>query len=218
VSENLKAVKIDDEAYKLLEEVASKQQVAIKDIVTKAVFLYLKGIEVEPAGKEIREIKDKFIELRYLGKCKRCGRELNPGDHAYYVRIIYEDGTPKTLLYCLNCYYETIITDKTLARLYVKKKELETVVKGLKKRADELAESILTEEKLSELFNYFVRAKQTINNLIAKYSNITSEEAQRTADELTNIYDEIDKLIQALSTVKTVRAKKKPPIPKYTYR
>jgi hypothetical protein len=47
----VKAVKVSDEAYKLLEEVASKQQVAIKDIVTRAIFLYLKGIEVEPAGK-----------------------------------------------------------------------------------------------------------------------------------------------------------------------
>ncbi len=198
----MKAIKVDDEAYKLLEELANKQQTTIKELATRAINIYLRGTEIEPTGKEIKDITEKFIQLKYSTKCRKCGCIMNEGETAYYTKYIYEDGTQKTMIYCVNCYYEYMLSDKTLANYYVKKKELETIIRGLRKKADELSKQIIAEQKFSELFDYFVRAKQLISTLISK-RNITAEESQLVADELMRIYDEIDKILKTLSTVKT---------------
>jgi Ribbon-helix-helix protein, copG family. len=49
----MKAVKVDDEAYKILEELATKSNTSIKELVTKAVKLLYIGKEQENIAKTI---------------------------------------------------------------------------------------------------------------------------------------------------------------------
>ena len=57
---------------------------------------------------------------------------------AYYARYIYADNTARSFIVCLDCYY----SDTALAEWYLKKKKLEAIVRGLQKRADELARKV----------------------------------------------------------------------------
>jgi prefoldin subunit 5 len=147
----MKAVKVEDDAYSLLEELSKKTGQSVKDLASKAIKVYYAGMEESPADKEVEEIKENLIVLKYPGKCKKCGRQLNPGDWAFFGYYKFSDGSKKTFLYCVDCYLESHTTDKALARLYVKKRELEKTIAGLKQEANRLTEEILSIKKYEEV-------------------------------------------------------------------
>ncbi|MEM2262116.1 MAG: hypothetical protein QXK24_06665 [Ignisphaera sp.] len=190
----MKAVKIDDEAYQLLEQLANKTGSSIKDVVSKAVKLLYTGESNVSIDKEVSEITEKVITLKYATKCKRCSRELKEGEHAYYVKYLYNDNTAKSLVYCIDCYHETLISDKALAKLYVKKKELERVIKALRKEADALVDESHVVSKINELLDI-------VNKLYGKVRDIYSY--------LPNTSEDIDKLLDLSEQLRTTLAELK---------
>lgn len=198
----MKVVKIDDEAYYILEELSKKTQMSIKDLVTKAVTLLYKG-EENVTDKEIKDISEKIITLKYPSRCRRCGKELKEGDYAYYIRYTYSDETAKALIYCLECYHETIITDKALAKLYLKKKELEKIINVLRKEADELSNTILVNRKLEEVREYFDRSQKLVQDILKALMNTNGNEVSiEKIDELNRILEDLRKVVSELSMLR----------------
>ena len=173
----MKVIKISDQAYEQLKNLAEKRGLSINNVVQEIINVYLGGT---PEEKPIKKIVDKDITLMYATKCSRCGRPLNPGDVAHYVRYEYDDAPPKVFIYCMDCWYQS----SALAKYYLKKKELEATIKGLKEMADKLAEKIV---KMRNEYNIAL-VKEELMNIRRELSlslvrNIIGE---KKSDELVN--------------------------------
>lgn len=196
----MKAVKIDDDAYKLIEDISNKTKASITELVTRAIKIVYGS---EETSKEVTSYVEKIISLKYPATCRRCSKQLSEADLAAYVKYVFSDNTTKTVIYCLDCYHETRITDKTLAKLYLKKKELERTVKALKAEADRITKEILDTKTISELINYLHNAKTMIDTIIreamSKNYNVDTtklEEAMMNIDKLISQTIMAKKLIE----------------------
>ena len=131
-----KVVKISDELYDQLSQLAEKSNRQIKDLLEEAIKLYLLGSQ--HVEKDVKQVQGRVIPLHYPSKCRSCGRELREGEPAYWCKFTYSDGTVKSQVLCLDCYYK----DTSLAEKYLKERKLRLTIKGLQKMADELADEV----------------------------------------------------------------------------
>ena len=143
---------------KLKEEIqkdAEKLGISVNEWLIKASehFLTCKQDDTQPAMK--------LILLKYPTKCRKCGNLIPAFTYAYYGKGVGA--------ICLDCIIKRI-GDKTLVAKYLKKRELERLIKALQNEADRLAtkiEDYQISEKLDSLF------KQTSeqHKLLMKYLN-----------------------------------------------
>jgi len=131
-----KKIRISEELYDKVAKIAEKHSRTIKEVVEEAIKAFVIG--AEHVDKPVRSITGKVIPVQYETRCRVCGRTIKKGELAYWTRITYEDGTSKSYVICLDCYYR----DTALAEWYLKKRKLQAVVRGLKKKADELADRV----------------------------------------------------------------------------
>jgi len=130
-------VRISEEIYKKIKDIAEKTGKSIREVVEEAINIYLLGKE-QAVDKDVKEIKNKWIVAKYPSKCSRCQKEIGVGDMAYWIRIEYADNSVRSYLYCSECYLASF--DLALAKKYMKVKELEATYRSLKKFCDSLAE------------------------------------------------------------------------------
>jgi len=129
-------VKINEDIYKKVKEIAEKSNKSIREIVEEALNVYLLGKE-QAVDKDVKEIKNKWIVAKYPSKCSKCQKEIGVGDMVYWIRITYADNSIRSYIYCSECYLSAF--DTSLAKKYIKMKELEATYKSLKKMCDSLA-------------------------------------------------------------------------------
>ncbi|MEM1834752.1 MAG: hypothetical protein QXO80_06005, partial [Thermosphaera sp.] len=134
----MKVIKISDEAYERLKNLSETRQLSISDVVDDILRVYFGGT---PDDKAINKIIDKDIVIQFETKCRKCGRTLAPGDIAHYTRYVYDDKTSKTFITCMDCY-----THSALAKMFIEKKRLETIIKQLKDEANKIADRIIEAE------------------------------------------------------------------------
>lgn len=130
------SVKIGEEVYKKVKEVSEKSGKSIREIVEEALNIYLLGKEA--VDKDVKDISNKWIVAKYSSKCSKCGKQISVGDMAYWIRITYADNSVRSYIYCSDCYLTSF--DTSLAKKYLKVKELEATYKSLKKMCDSLVE------------------------------------------------------------------------------
>jgi len=191
----LGTIKIDDDVYQKLNELAQKQGRSIKELATQAIRLYLEGTSEDVVDAELDSFDQKWIRLRFPARCKGCGKSLNAGEEAYYIRYTYKDNKvpPKTVIYCINCYFEKVVTDEVLAKRYAKLRELERIVKYYERKARELADVVV----IDDLLKAFLHAREVVSQMISKKS-FEDGDVRR----LEEVYDKIDNLMKVLSTAK----------------
>lgn len=156
----MKVIKVSDHVYDKLKQMAETRGLSINNMIEAIINVYQGGLSEE---KPIKQVIDKFIVLHYNTRCYRCGRELKAGEQARYNKYVYDDGTAKSVVLCLDCFYQS----DALANYYLQKKKLEVIVKGLKRKADEYAEKIAKAEttfKLSDI-------KLQLQNIMREFSN-----------------------------------------------
>jgi len=195
-------IKVDDDVYQKLSELSQKLNKPLKDLATQAIRMFLQGTPEDVVDAEIEDITRKWISLKFPTKCSGCGKHMQQGNEAYYVKYVYKDNKvpPKTLIYCVQCYFEKVESDELIARRYVKLRELERIVKYLEKRSRELADV----EMLNNLLKDFVHAREVVLRMISEKS--FKNEDVRALEEVCN---RIDSLLGALSTVKMKLQEKK---------
>jgi negative regulator of replication initiation len=183
----MKQIKVSDQVYDKIKELSEKRGCSMADVVEEMLNIYLGGAS---GDKAIKEYKDRVIVLQYNSKCRVCGKELKAGSLARYILYVYEDGSKKGGVYCLECYF---MSNPALAKLYVKRKELEAVIKQLN---DEINRKV---ELLSK-YEYQVKVaeiKREILQLIKDIRlNITNDqkliELSKKLEELYNIVEKLE--------------------------
>lgn len=188
-----KLVKINEALYEKLREFCEKNNITIREYVEEAIKLRLYG----HSDKPIKGIKDKIIPLNYPDRCHVCGRLLNKGELAYWIRYTFTDNTTKSLVICLDCYYK----DTALAEWYLKKKRLESIVRGLKKKADQLASAIQTLEDMKNLADI----KRELMGLWLNFMTLVNRnqlDSSRLEQFLIKVEDLTDRLDQIALSLK----------------
>jgi len=189
-----KLVKINEALYEKLREFCEKNNLTIREYVEESIKLRLYGGH---SDKPIKGIKDKIIPLNYPDRCHVCGKPLKKGELAYWIRYTFTDNTTKSIVVCLDCYYK----DTALAEWYLKKKRLESIVRGLKKKADQLAQevSILQERRdlaliKRELMGIWFNFMTLVNT-----SKLDNSKLEEFLIKIEDLMDKVDQIALALS-------------------
>jgi len=183
---NMRLIKVDDQVYDKIKELAEKRGCSMNDIVSEMLNIYLGGTS---GDKAIKEYKDRVIVLQYDSRCKTCGKELKAGTLARYVLYIYEDGSKKGGVYCLDCYF---MSNPVLAKLYVKKKELEVVIKQLNDEISKRIEVLKQYEHQIRVADLKREVLQLIRDIRMNIMN--DQKLIELSKKLEELYDTIDKL------------------------
>jgi hypothetical protein len=127
-------VRLKAETYEIVKMLAEKTGKSIGDIIDEAVRVYY--MSAPSPEKEVKEIKQGYISLRFATKCSKCKKELREGDLAYWIKVKYADNTFSSQVICLDCF----IPDSVALSKIVKKKELEKAIRALQNKFNELYE------------------------------------------------------------------------------
>jgi len=191
-----KKVRISEELYEKVAKIAEKHSRTIKEVVEEAIKAYVVG--AEHVDKPVKGITAKVIPLQYESRCRLCRRTIKAGELAYWTRITYEDGTSKSYVVCLDCYFK----DTALAEWYLKKRRLEAVVRGLKKKADELA------DRVNELqMKYDVlQLKEEVMELWRGFrqSFLNPENPSDIENKIDQFFDRLNELIDRVSRLESM--------------
>ena len=190
-------VRVSQEVYDKLRAISEKSSKSMRELVEEAINAYLLGVE-GAEGKDVKGITAKIIPLQFPTRCKKCGRQLQPGDLGYWAKITFTDNTVRSYTICLDCYYQ----GTALKEQYLKKRKLEIVVRELRREADRLAEKVeelrayskLIEAK-RELLKLLREARELLNVITSPERRIELEKLNKSLD---NLVDAADKLIQIL--------------------
>jgi predicted DNA-binding protein YlxM (UPF0122 family) len=182
----MRLIKVDDQTYEKIKELSEKRGCSMNDIVSEMLNIYMGG---SAGDKAIKEYKDRVIVLQYDSRCKTCGKELKAGTLARYVLYIYEDGSKKGGVYCLDCYF---MSNPVLAKLYVKKKEMEVVLKQLNDEINKRIEILKQYEHQVKV----VELKREILQLIRdiRMNIMNDQKLIELSKKLEELYNAIDKL------------------------
>jgi len=141
-------VRLNPEAYEVVKRIAEQTGKSITEVVTEAINAYYRGLS--PEGKLIQSVSPlRPWVLKRSDKCAVCGKELPVGSKAMMQIIKYEDKTTRFIFLCMDCASE----EDSLARLYLKKHQLEKTIRGLKKLADSYAEQLTIVSKIQDFYN-----------------------------------------------------------------
>jgi predicted transcriptional regulator len=143
-------VRISEEVYKKIKDIAEKSGKSIREVVEEAIQLFLLGKE-QAVEKDVKEIKNKWIVTKYPSKCSKCSKNINAGDMVFWIRVTYGDNSIRSFIYCSECYLTSF--DTSLAKRYLKVKELEATYRSLKKLCDSLAQQATELQNKVNLLN-----------------------------------------------------------------
>jgi hypothetical protein len=199
----MSVIKISKDLYDKLSEIAEKSQRSIKEVVEEAIRIYVLGSL--GGSKDIKSMKSGIIVNQYNTKCYRCGRDIAPGELIYWVKYEYTDGSSRSFIYCLDCYYQS----SALKEQYLTKKKLEAIIKGLKKEAEELGEKVIklrSEVKLYDIKHQIYRLyHEVVENLSDQdLKNKMSE----FLDKLIDLDNKVNSVLEDLKYFIKKRARK----------
>jgi Ribbon-helix-helix protein, copG family. len=196
----MKQVKVSDQLHEKLKELAEKRGVSINQLIEEILNVYLYGA----TGKTIKRVAvDKEIPALYPDKCSKCGRPINPGDHIRYIVYEYEDSTVSKVVLCSEC---SLGLNPNLWRLYMKKRELETIVKQLKAEADRLAREVSIRE-----------LALSVKNLLDVTYKIHSQKLEDSVAlrKYLEILERLDQIADRLRALEVPPPQTKPKRPQY---
>jgi len=191
----VKVIKISDQAYEQLKTLAEKRGLSINNVVQEIINVYLGG---RPEEKPIKKIVDKDITLMYPAKCDRCGKPLSPGDVAHYIRYEYDDAPPRSFIYCMDCWLQS----SALAKYYIRKKELEATIKGLKDMADKLAEKIMrmrSEYNIAIVKEELMKIRHELNLSLVR--NIIGNKADELVNRIALVEQKVNEIHEKLNEI-----------------
>jgi predicted CopG family antitoxin len=204
----VKLVKVSDNVYEKLKELAEKRGVSLNQLVEEILNVYLGGESIDRPIKRIISID---LINEYDRRCKRCGKQLAVGEQIHYIRYEYVDGSSRSTYYCLDCWYST----SALAKQYLTKKKLELVVRGLKQEADKLVEEIKQYEKMVEELKIQLDVRQSLAKIrdelefLFTHELITLEDYNKLLSKVEELLLRIEELEKRTRPVEAKEKKEK---------
>lgn len=154
----------------------------------------------------------KQIITKYPGVCSKCGTSIPIGTQVWYGKRLKDT---RAILVCTDCMV-TNMSDKTLARKYLKVKELQSTIRGLRVQADELAEKLFDPDLLERNENFHKVVLEAISRYGNYVTGIPTEEKEhlekflltlREADRIAKGMD--DFLYLQLQRIRVKRGRRK---------
>jgi metal-responsive CopG/Arc/MetJ family transcriptional regulator len=139
-------LKLSEELDDKLNELAGKLNKSKAELIREAILMYIGAGTV--SDKTISNTSNYVAPAIYSGKCSKCGREIKQGELAGFIKIVYEDKSKKTFIYCMDCYQG--LSDSTIVRLEIKRAKLERVVRALQRERDNLLRQLEDLESLAD--------------------------------------------------------------------
>jgi len=190
----VKQVKLSDQTYEKLKELAEKNKLSLNQMIERLLELYQGGGE----RLDIKKIIEKQIVLKYDTVCKRCNKPLKAGDIAHYTRYVYEDGSSYSVVICLDCYYQS---SESFGKWIVEREKLKREIQALKQYRSKLVKEIQAIQSISEL----IEIKKRIEELIIKFSHTDKEDLARELRELWSKYMALANELVRVKPVKVVK-------------
>jgi Ribbon-helix-helix protein, copG family. len=189
-------VKISEEVYNKVKEIAEKSGKSIREVVEEAINIYLLG-KSDAIDKDVKSVKEKWIVAKFQSKCAKCGKSINQGDMVFWVHIEYADNSKRSIVFCTECYYTSI--DTALAKKYLRAKELEAIIRGLKKEADRLAEEV---KQLEQKVN-LLKVEREIEEFWFAFRTTFGSSPESTI--LRNFLDKLEDLINKVREIEALQ-------------
>lgn len=189
-------VRVSAELYEKLRQLAERSGKSMRELVDEAIRAYLLG-STGIEGKEIKGITSKIIPLQYPARCRRCGKQLRPGELAYWVKITYVDNSVRSFIYCLDCYYQT----SALKEYYLKKRQLEKVIRELKREADELADKVNSLRAEMDLHGTIQLVERAIREVYEALDIVVDPERREMIKQLVEKLEDIRTKLEHVDTV-----------------
>lgn len=187
------SVKLSEDVYEKIEKLAEKTGKSKADIIREALLLYL-GSDV--GEKAVESSKSYIKPALYSGKCSRCGREIQQGDLAGFIKIVYTDKSSRTFAYCLDCYNS--LSDKTILSLELKKHRLKRVVISLQRQMSKMLSIYDELEKATELYTKIKTYVSELNRYLEQVYHGDNKIIEKLVFELTELNNQLSEFVKLL--------------------
>jgi hypothetical protein len=199
-------IKVNERVKERLDKLAERMGgVSINTVIETLLDFYETG---NVKDKPIKGKVDMELVSKFETTCTKCGGKIKAGDRIRYIKIDYEDGSKDVIRLCLDCMLDSTL----LKRYYVKKRELEIVVRELRKEANELVDTVKELEKQADT----LRIKAEVMSIMRDVKDLLrSMSSQDVKDLLTRILEKLDTALDKLDklepySLKPQRAREAP--------
>jgi len=201
-----KIVKVDGELYTQIASIAEKQGKTIKEVIEEAIQQYLGVMHAVKKDEDVEDVKTvEDWRLLFDSTCEICKGNIKAGEHAVRVIITLRDGRKVNKFYHKECYL--FHSDKLMAKYYVKKRQLQRIIKALEAQCNEYADKIIEIQdkvKLAEIQQLFQQTLQLLQDYLYEFKE---EQLKQVMENIKKLKQDVEELRLAL-TMKIKRAVK----------
>lgn len=187
------SVKLSEDIYEKIEKLVEKTGKSKADIIREALLLY---IGAEPGEKAVESSKSYIKPALYSGRCSRCNREIQQGELAGFIKIVYTDKSSRTFAYCLDCY--NLLSDKTILSLELKKHRLKRVVTALQRQMSKMLSIYDELEKATELYTKIKTYVSELNSYLEQVYHGDNKSIEKLIFELTELNNQLSEFVRLL--------------------
>jgi hypothetical protein len=182
-------IKVSESVKERLDRLKEKLgDISYNDLISMLLDYYETG---NVKDKPVKSKLDVELVSKYETQCSKCGSKIKVGDRFRYIKVEYEDGSKDVIRLCLDCIIDSVL----LKKYYMKKRELEVIVRELKKEADRLVDEIKVLEKQADV----MRIKAEIMSIMRDIKDLLrSISSQDLRDLLTRILEKLDTVLYKL--------------------
>jgi predicted CopG family antitoxin len=182
----MKQIKVSDDVYEKLKQVAEKNgDISLNDVIKMLLNIYLGGSSERTIDKILSK---EFVADREI-MCSHCKRVIKVGEPVQWVKYLYSDGSAVTRYLCFEC------SNPHLGKIYRKKKEMEIIVKQLKQEADKLVEEINQLEQVKEVYTVKSEIMQFWRDIKTTFTNDPNlQKVDTFFDKLNELLDKVSSL------------------------
>ncbi|MEM1831825.1 MAG: hypothetical protein QXJ97_09895, partial [Desulfurococcaceae archaeon] len=185
-------VRISSEAKKLVEEIASRTNRSVSQLISEAIFRVYLGVDklLENAfDKKVVDVKTETFKAKSDRlHCSICKRQINRDELVTVITIHYDDNTVSKTFYCYSCYMSETISDEKLLALEKKLHELRRVKKLLESEKKKLLEEVTKLEKILYNLTFLDEVELLVRELLNN-QNLTDEDKERILGFEQRLYE-----------------------------
>jgi len=195
-------IKVSEQVKERLDKLKERLgDISYNDLIALLLDYYETG---NIKDKPIKGKVDVELVSKYETQCSRCGGKIKVGDRMRYIRIDYEDGSRDVIKLCMDC-----MLDSTLLKTYYKRKrELEIIVRELRKEANELVDKVKELEKYADTLKIKAEIMSIMRDIKDLLRAVSSQDIR---DLLTRILEKLDTALEKLDTLEPYTLKPQKP-------
>jgi hypothetical protein len=188
-------IKVSERVKERLEKLAEKMGgVSINTVVEMLLDHYETGLVRD---RPIKSKVDTELVSKYETQCTKCGNTIKVGDRFRYIKIEYEDGSKDVIKLCIDCMLDSTL----LKKYYVKKRELEVVIRELRKEANQLIDQVEELKKQADILKVKADIVAMIKDVKELLRNVAGGDLKTTLYQVLEKLDDINTKLDKLEPI-----------------